>query len=382
MERSEGQAGSLATVISAILEAATDSRRWEAVLACLRQQLNAVGIALADFDFASRTGSISHCVGYNPRHVRLYRERYSVHNIWLQPGKWYLPGRVTFGEEIVTADQLVATDFYRKWLEPQDFYHRLCGVISREGERVVYVETMRAQYQDDYTAAERRLVESLLPYLIHALRCNNYLWRLAITQDMLDHVSYAALAVDSERRLLFANELAQEELSKQQGLAVRSGELCALAPSNNAKLKSLIRDAATATNGRDDHAGGALVIRRGGRLLPIWLVAMPMGRYLRKVVGQENDVALIFVSTPECLGRILETTLRKVYGLTPKERKLIKLIFKGYPVSEAATELSISINTARTHMKRIYRKTKTERQTDLVRLLLTGPVCQLDMQRV
>lgn len=101
------------------------------------------------------------------------------------------------------------------------------------------------------------------------------------------------------------------------------------------------------------------MIRREGRLLPIWLVAMPLSRPLRKLVGQEDEVALIFISTPEYLGKILETTLSKLYRLTPKERKLVKLIFEGHAVSEAAAKLGISVNTARTHMKRIYTRTKT-----------------------
>jgi DNA-binding CsgD family transcriptional regulator len=102
------------------------------------------------------------------------------------------------------------------------------------------------------------------------------------------------------------------------------------------------------------------------------------------VVDQEVGVALVFVSTPEQLGKIQETTLRTFYGLTAAEQRLALLILEGFRLEEAAQSLHISLNTVRTHMKRIYAKTKTGCQTDLVRMLLTGPYaehCRASMLR-
>jgi DNA-binding CsgD family transcriptional regulator len=55
--------------------------------------------------------------------------------------------------------------------------------------------------------------------------------------------------------------------------------------------------------------------------------------------------------------------------MTPAEARLTALIVSGHSLHAAATCLSITKNTARTHMKRIYVKTETHRQVDLVRLL-------------
>jgi DNA-binding CsgD family transcriptional regulator len=55
--------------------------------------------------------------------------------------------------------------------------------------------------------------------------------------------------------------------------------------------------------------------------------------------------------------------------MTPAEARLTTLIVSGHSLLAAATELHITKNTARTHMKRIYVKTETHRQVDLVRLL-------------
>lgn len=72
-------------VTSLIMEAVTDCRRWSAVLDHLRLELDVTGAALGEFDFATRTGSIKHCAGYDLDYVRLYAERYVTRNPWFPP---------------------------------------------------------------------------------------------------------------------------------------------------------------------------------------------------------------------------------------------------------------------------------------------------------
>jgi DNA-binding CsgD family transcriptional regulator len=51
---------------------------------------------------------------------------------------------------------------------------------------------------------------------------------------------------------------------------------------------------------------------------------------------------------------------------------------QGRSLDEASEELHVSISTVRTHLKRIFSKTGTSRQGELVKLLLTS-VAQLNV---
>ena len=62
--------------------------------------------------------------------------------------------------------------------------------------------------------------------------------------------------------------------------------------------------------------------------------------------------------------------LRATYGCTAREATLAGALTDGCTLAEAATTLGISIHTARTHLKRVFRKTGTSRQTELLRLVL------------
>ena len=60
-----------------------------------------------------------------------------------------------------------------------------------------------------------------------------------------------------------------------------------------------------------------------------------------------------------------------VFGLSPGQMALAARIASGESLTDAAETLGIRINTARTHLKRIYDKTGVNAQTALVRLLLS-----------
>jgi DNA-binding CsgD family transcriptional regulator len=371
-------------VIRLVYDAASHSRRWPDALSGLKQCLGASGVALAEFNFANRTGKIYHAVGYDPAYLRQFRQHAASRNVWLNPGEWYSPNSISFGEQIIAPENLVTTDFYHDWLEPQGFLHRLCAVIKRDHDRIVYLEAMRSESQGRFRELEGLLLQDLLPHLQEATQRGSHLWRLAVSGDIIDDLPFAVLVVDKGGGVLLTNRLAEETLRDQKGLSLGPNGLCASASVTDQQLKGLIERTVATSVGEGHNPGGALMVRRGGNLLPLWVVVIPLNRRLRRVVDQEEEVALVFVSTPEQLGKIQETTLRTFYGLTAAEQRLTLLILEGRRLEEAAQSLHISVNTVRTHMKRIYAKTKTGCQTDLVRVLLTGPYaehCRVSMSQ-
>jgi DNA-binding CsgD family transcriptional regulator len=91
------------------------------------------------------------------------------------------------------------------------------------------------------------------------------------------------------------------------------------------------------------------------------------------VSGKGTVSAALFVSDPERRPGTVDELLCRQYGLTPAEARIACLLTQGRSVSACAAELSISLNTARTHLKRVYSKTSTHGQSDLVSLLLSSP---------
>ena len=73
----------------------------------------------------------------------------------------------------------------------------------------------------------------------------------------------------------------------------------------------------------------------------------------------------------------LEDVLHQVYDLTPAESRVVSKLLDDPDVEEAAKTLNVSVSTIRTHLKHIYRKTDTNRQSTLFHKIVTGPVAMI-----
>ncbi len=74
---------------------------------------------------------------------------------------------------------------------------------------------------------------------------------------------------------------------------------------------------------------------------------------------------------------LLEDVLYQVYNLTPAESRVVSKLLDNPDVALTAKELHISMSTVRTHLKHIYRKTGTNRQSSLFHKIITGPVAMI-----
>jgi DNA-binding CsgD family transcriptional regulator len=60
-------------------------------------------------------------------------------------------------------------------------------------------------------------------------------------------------------------------------------------------------------------------------------------------------------------------TFSEVFGISPAERRLLESLVEGLTVVAHAGRAGISVNTARTHMRRLLEKTGSGGQLDLIR---------------
>ena len=69
----------------------------------------------------------------------------------------------------------------------------------------------------------------------------------------------------------------------------------------------------------------------------------------------------------------VEDVLIGLYSLTPAEARVTAKLLEVPELSYVSEALNISLSTAKTHLKRIYRKTNTNKQSLLVHKIVTGP---------
>jgi DNA-binding CsgD family transcriptional regulator len=134
----------------------------------------------------------------------------------------------------------------------------------------------------------------------------------------------------------------------------------------------LIAEAAATGMGDGMGAAGAISLSRpsGAQPLPV-LVAPFSGKRLAD--GACWPAAIVFIGNPEQEARGSTDLLRGLYGMTHAEASLAAILLQGRDLTEAASELGVTMNTVRTQLRSVFDKTGARRQAGLIRILLRGP---------
>jgi DNA-binding CsgD family transcriptional regulator len=114
-------------------------------------------------------------------------------------------------------------------------------------------------------------------------------------------------------------------------------------------------------------------ISRGSKKPPLHIFVSPLHSRSANY-GHDLPIAVIFlfetINDSERIGDVIRT----LYNLSPTESKIAAMLVFNPHLEEVAQAMGITYNTARTHLKRIYLKTGTNRLSALVHRIMTGPV--------
>jgi DNA-binding CsgD family transcriptional regulator len=93
----------------------------------------------------------------------------------------------------------------------------------------------------------------------------------------------------------------------------------------------------------------------------------------RRNLRRSSDPIVVLVYEPHRRRNVSRALLRRLYGLTESEAVTAAHLFHGLRPRDAAAAMHVSLNTVRSHIKRIFAKCHVKSQVDLVRLLALGP---------
>jgi DNA-binding CsgD family transcriptional regulator len=194
---------------------------------------------------------------------------------------------------------------------------------------------------------------------------------------VVGHLPFGVVVLDARAGVIFVNRSAHETLAEQDGLSLVEGRLSAERPCEADALARALKIASDSLMDGDLSVCPAMPISRRSHPTPLSLVVTPAGPYgkinERSRATTGRPAAVVYISDPERSNDTPTQWLSQLYGLTRTEAALVLMLVQGDCLDKVADELSISIHTARSHLKQIFRKTGVKRQSELLRLMLTGP---------
>ena len=188
--------------------------------------------------------------------------------------------------------------------------------------------------------------------------------------EALDCLSFGIIFVDADARALLINRAASEIIDVGSGLTLRNGGLEATSAGETQRLRRLILEAA-AHEGTVPSSSSvfAMPVSRSGDQRPLSVIIASL-RASRSRSGSTQSAAVIFVSNPDLSDKVPGSLVRSLFGLTTSEAILTAGVLEGKGLELAAQRSSMKLNTARSHLKKVFGKTGTRRQAELLRLFL------------
>lgn len=268
----------------------------------------------------------------------------------------------------------LGSELYNDHFQRLGLYEILHYCLLEDDSVAAGITFSRSAAAGPFGREEREAVSQLIPHLQRAARLHLTVARGAHRErsgrEALDLLPQPVLLMTARRRAEFHNKAAQRILRKENGLWLDgSGRLRCAAPTDCEAIDALI-DGVFESGGAAGFGGRAFV-RRAGRK-PLGISITPFRGGSVPAIGLEK-LALVTIADPEAATGPSEEEMREIFGLTRSESRVAKLITDGNSMPEVCAAMGITVNTARTHLKRIFAKTETSRQTELLKLLMGFP---------
>lgn len=289
-------------------------------------------------------------------------------------------GLVYHDLERIGRETLRASRLWNEWMAPQDMYGGLTVKLGEFGSSAWFFDVQRGRHQPQFTSSDIGLLQTLSPHLRRALELSRSIGLAKLSWATLQHLPIGLMVVDSSQRVAALNGPAERILADAGSfLSVRSGILAAAIPQKNAQIQRLIADACAASHSPDDAAGGDIMFGElDGAGAPLLALSICPARVGDLPTLAPCAIALLRRVTPETPAGFVDE-LRRLFDLTPKEAGIAAVLTSGRSLKEVAAGSGIKFSTARTHLDRIFRKTGTRQQSQLVAVLKD---VQLIVQRV
>jgi DNA-binding CsgD family transcriptional regulator/PAS domain-containing protein len=363
----------VSSLIRDIYDAAVDPMLWGEVLGESRDFVGGSAAVLYAKDMTRKSANIYYDDGGIDAH---YKQLYLDQYVKLDPtstAEFFVAiEQPTATADLVPYDEFLQTRYYHEWARPQGLVDHLRAALEKSAASIAFFGVFRDQ-QDGIVDDEMRLrMRLVVPHIRRAMLIGQLIDRktaeAAAFADTLDGVSAGLFLVDAGGRMVHANASGHAMLEERCVLRAGGDKVAATEAEADRELNRVVALA----------GGGDAAVGIKGIALP--LAARDGGRYVAHVLpltsGERRRagasyaaVAALFVHKATLEAPSAPETIARLYHLTPTELRVLLAVVQLGGVPEVAEALGIGEATVKTHLHRLFGKTGTSRQADLVKLV-------------
>lgn len=253
---------------------------------------------------------------------------------------------------------------FRDWLQPRDIWFSLQAHMKADERSRIFVEVDRGSQQGDFTDPEKELLSTIAPHILRAVTIAAAMADQRVT-SIAATSGVAAMVVNSAAQVIEMNSAA-DALFHEPGIGVSmtGGALSVDDNTASERWQGLLADALSPLGAT---GGGAVIVNGSKQRVVVSVSPIPQTEFFSL---RPEPLALVLLRPLRTIdeGPLMDA-LRQLFGLPPSQSALAVALASGCSLQQAAAERGLSYATCRTYVERIYRKTGTSHQGELVALI-------------
>ncbi|RRH88816.1 helix-turn-helix transcriptional regulator [Mesorhizobium tamadayense] len=360
----------LGSIIGDIYDCVLNPEGWAGVMTRITTAIDAAYTTIALASTADNHGRFAAQSPWDPMQMRMLQEDYDFDSI---PGlKAAIVGDIDTPVATLShmsEAELQQTAFFQNWAKPQGLREACITKFVHTPDRIGLMGCTTRADRAIISVEDQRFLALLSPHLRRASLIGDLLDQARVTANLyrqsLDHLAAAVVLTGANGAILHANAAAEQMFSAQGPILSRNGQLQAQNPVAARALLEAIASAAGADASLGSRGIGLPVSAPGQP--PAVAYVLPLTEGTARAAFR-LACAAVFVSMTST-APLPEAVLTTLFDLTPAEARVLLRIGSGLSASKTALSLGIGENTLKTHLNRIFAKTNTRRQADLVKLV-------------
>jgi len=366
------EAEELSLIIGDIYDASLDRALWPEAVSRLRTYLGGCIASLVTQDAVTKAVDVHFMLGPEQQFLDLYNEKYFKINPIFPTVMFLDIEQKNVVTDVLPIADLLKTRFSKEWIKPQAIVDFLFSTLEKSARGCTVLMTMRHKTEGPFDEEGHRRFSLIIPHVRRALLIGKVIEthqvKAASLADSLDALSSGMFIVDGTGRIVHANASGNLMVSEANVLRAPGGRLHAVDPVADQALLDIFTTA----------AGGDAALGKRGIAVPI--TARSDERYVahvlpltsagrRKAGASYGAVAAVFVRKAALDLPSPPVVIAQQFRLTQAELRVLFSIVEIGGTSEVAEVLGIAEATVKTHLHRVFEKTGTGRQADLVKLV-------------
>jgi DNA-binding CsgD family transcriptional regulator len=278
-------------------------------------------------------------------------------------------------DKVIRKKDFYASQFYNEWVKPETGFVDAMGTCIQDFDKR---QSMILTLQRDKTASRfvddnsQDYINQLRPFLCPAMRAMKLQSsQLAGSNGAIMYLEYPALLVDKSLKIVEANSLAQQLLNEQTWLWTLPNDVLRFKLDLQKTVAKAVKQCIDIFEHPFDGGFNSIYfyLNENQSFDIQWLPYSSRcpSSFLRV---QQQRLALLTIK-PRKKNLDLDL-LRKLFCLSVVETQTLARIFEGLSIKQISTQTQRSEHTIRSCLKDIYKKTKVNRQSDLVLLIASS----------